>query len=178
MTPDVALGWPLVKDLLSRLPLSVLRCPDLSHLLDAQHAHYAFTKTFSDSKDQPLVVFTTSGTTGTAKPVIFSHDFAASLVKVKLLEPPAGFLRWNSAPQGTRMFLTLAFFHVSQQLKAPEHHPSLPPWVFDVTKLVRRAADITSVARELVRQHDRGHRQATHHHKSTRRRPSIVTIRD
>ena len=94
-------------------PIQIVYTPGVYELLDSNYAHYPFSKIFAEAKDEPLVVVHTSGTTSEPKPIIYTHDFAASYIQWCQLEPPPGFESQTSLVQSNRLMVTLPFFHVS-----------------------------------------------------------------
>ena len=94
-------------------PIQVLDSPSLDQLLADTYPHFPFEKTFLQARHEPLVVVHTSGTTAVPKPIVYTHDFAASYVQWAQLEPPPGFEMQVSLCQSNRLFVTLPFFHVS-----------------------------------------------------------------
>lgn len=107
---------PLVISILGVYSLQVLDSPSLHELLDSKFSHYPFPKTFAEARKEPLVVVHTSGTTSMPKPIIYTHDFAASYAQWGQLVPPSGFESQVSLVQSNRFFVTLPFFHVSNAL--------------------------------------------------------------
>lgn len=103
----------IVKGILEARDIHLLHIGSLSQLFLKDHPHYPYPKTFEEAKNEPLVVVHTSGTTAVPKPIVYSHDFAASLIQWSQLEPPAGFVTVSLCPVD-RIFITLPFFHVSK----------------------------------------------------------------
>ena len=112
LTPST-LQSPLVLGLSEAHPLQVIDSPPLEELLKTPFPHYPFPKKFEEARKEPLLVAHTSGTTAVPKPIIYSHDFAASYIQYNQLEPPEGFESQVSLCQSNRFFMTLPFFHVS-----------------------------------------------------------------
>ena len=104
---------PIVEGILKARSLQVLDSPSLDDLLANTYPHYPFRKSFAEARNEPLVVVHTSGTTGVPKPIVYSHDFAASYIQWGQMEPPPGFETQVSLCQSNRFFITLPFFHVS-----------------------------------------------------------------
>lgn len=76
-----------MKCILKARPLQVLDSPCLDQLLTTAYPHYHFRKSFAEARNEPLVVVHTSGTTAVPKPIVYSHDFAASYIQWSQLEP-------------------------------------------------------------------------------------------
>jgi len=104
---------PIVQAIIESHPLQLLNSPTLDELLRGNYAHYPFCKSFAEARHEPLVVVHTSGTTAVPKPIVYTHDFAASYIQWTQLEPPPGFETQVSLCQSNRFFITLPFFHVS-----------------------------------------------------------------
>lgn len=104
---------PVVTSLLKEHSIRVINSPSLGQLLDGDYPHYPFPKTFMEARDEPLVVVHTSGTTTVPKPIIYTHDFAASYMQWGQLEAPPGSESQVSLVQSNRLIVTLPFFHVS-----------------------------------------------------------------
>ncbi|KAL8673514.1 MAG: hypothetical protein Q9168_002071 [Polycauliona sp. 1 TL-2023] len=102
---------PAVRGILDAHELRVLDSPSLVELLDNSYPHYAYCKTFAEARSEPLLVVHTSGTTATPKPIVFTHDFAASFVQMSQLAPPPGFESQVSLCHSNRFFVALPFFH-------------------------------------------------------------------
>ncbi|KAF7869757.1 hypothetical protein EAF04_004541 [Stromatinia cepivora] len=88
-TDPVPLGVPAILNSISEL--RTITVTSVDELLDKNYEHFPFSKTFNEAKDEPLVCLHTSGTTGLPKPVIYTHDFVATYVRMGQLVPPAGF---------------------------------------------------------------------------------------
>ncbi len=95
--------------------IQVIDSPGLNQLLSTSYLHYPFPKSFTEARKEVLVIVHTSGTTAVPKPIVYSHDFAASYVQWCQLEPPPGFESQVSLCQSNRVFMTLPFFHVSYE---------------------------------------------------------------
>lgn len=104
---------PVVSAILKKDPIQTVYTPGVYELLESSYAHYPFPKIFADAKDEPLVIVHTSGTTSGPKPIIYTHDFAASYIQWSQLEAPPGFESQVSLVQSNRLMVTLPFFHVS-----------------------------------------------------------------
>ena len=85
----------------------------MEDLLHQDHPHYHFDKTFEQARSEPLVVLHTSGTTGLPKPIIWTHDWAASFARERQLSPPPGFKSSDALLLGNRLLSLMAPFHVS-----------------------------------------------------------------
>lgn len=90
LTPPAAHSLT-VKGILKVRSLQVLDSPRLDQLLTTAYPHYHFRNSLAEVRNEPLVVVHTSGTTAVPKPIVYSHDFAASYIQWSQLEPSPGF---------------------------------------------------------------------------------------
>ncbi|KAI4091535.1 MAG: hypothetical protein LQ339_008106 [Xanthoria mediterranea] len=102
---------PVVQAISEGYTLEILDSPSLQELLDNSYPFYHYHKTFAEARKEPFFVVHTSGTTGRPKPVVFSHDFAASFIQWSQLVSPPGFESQVSLCQSNRFFVSLPFFH-------------------------------------------------------------------
>ena len=102
----------VVTRVLEEFPIQTIDSPSLDELLDRNYYHYLYPKTFTEAREEPLVVVHTSGTTSVPKPIIHTHDFAASYMQWGQLEAPPGFKSPVSLVQSNCLIVTLPFFHV------------------------------------------------------------------
>ncbi|RFU34116.1 hypothetical protein B7463_g2194, partial [Scytalidium lignicola] len=107
---------PVITRILAAHPLQEVRAPTITELLDKAHPRYPYNRTFEEAKDEPLIVFHTSGSTGMPKPVIWSHDFAASYIKSIQIDPPEGFESQEKLFQCNRVFFLLPPFHAANHV--------------------------------------------------------------
>ncbi|KAI4287402.1 MAG: hypothetical protein L6R35_003344 [Caloplaca aegaea] len=107
----INLRSPVLQAILEVSTLPVLDSPSLEELLDNSYPPYQYLKTFVEARNEPLLVVHTSGTTGRPKPIVFTHDFAASFIQWDQLAPPPGFESQVALCQSNRFFVTLPFFH-------------------------------------------------------------------
>ena len=87
--------------------------PSLATILDEEHPHYPFNKTFERARSEPLVVVHTSGTTGTPKPLVYTHDWAASFIQRNQASPPEGHTSLEYAIHGVECCAVTPPNHVS-----------------------------------------------------------------
>ena len=90
----------------------IVEVPSVSYLLDVQHDHYAFNKSWAEAQSEPLFVVHTSGSTGLPKPLLYTHATAATNVSMMSLNPPAGYQSQDRVYQAKRVFITFPPFHV------------------------------------------------------------------
>lgn len=104
--------------ILKACDLRVYEIPDLEDLLYQKHTLFRFEKTFDQARSEPLVVLHTSGTTGLPKPIIWTHDWAASFARERQLSPPRNFESSDALLLGNRMLSLMPPFHVSHLLSS------------------------------------------------------------
>jgi acyl-coenzyme A synthetase/AMP-(fatty) acid ligase len=91
--------------------IQVHHVPMTTFFLDGKYGPFPYDKSFEEARDEPLVVLHTSGTTGFPKPVIWTHDWAASFALQRYLEPPEGYESFDRLILGTRVFSLFPQFH-------------------------------------------------------------------
>lgn len=104
---------PAVTAIASHRDFPVFEVPSVSYLLDTQHKHFAFEKTWPDARSEPLFVIHTSGSTGIPKPLLYTHATAATNTKMMSLDPPVGYESQDRVYQGKAVFIAFPPFHVS-----------------------------------------------------------------
>lgn len=104
----------IVSAFLAGHSLATLDVPSTDDLLAGEHPHYPFDKTFETARHEPLIVLHTSGTTSHPKPIVWTHDYAASFSQQNQLEPPPGYESMDKVLQGVRLLSVMPAFHVSQ----------------------------------------------------------------
>lgn len=96
----------------------VIEVPSVSFLLETEHPHFAFDKSWPEAQSEPLFVVHTSGSTGMPKPLVYAHATAATNTKMMSLDPPVGYESQDRVYQGKRVFIAFPPFHVSPHPKA------------------------------------------------------------
>ncbi|EEA24838.1 hypothetical protein TMatcc_007939 [Talaromyces marneffei ATCC 18224] len=91
--------------------IKIHRVPMPTFFLDGKYDPFPYAKSFEEAHDEPLVVLHTSGTTGFPKPVIWTHDWAASFALQRYFEPPEGYESLDRLILGTRVFSFFPQFH-------------------------------------------------------------------
>lgn len=105
--------WPpIASEIVKEYRMSTFEVLELEELLTQRYPLHEYSKTFEEAKLEPLVVLHTSGTTGTPKPVIWTHEWADSFGAERYLEPPEGFECMDRCLKGSRIFSLLPPFHV------------------------------------------------------------------
>ena len=95
---------PVVTEILEKQSYCKLRVPEVEEMLLGDHPHYPFEKTFEQSQNEPLLVLHTSGTTGHPKPILWTHAWAASFLRLRTWDVPLGFVLQDDLIQGKRLF--------------------------------------------------------------------------
>ena len=103
----------IVSKFLALHPHNLVRVQEVENILAKDHLHFDFNKSFEDARREPLVVLHTSGTTGHPKPVIWTHDYAASFIQQNQFAPPKGQVSSYSYFVGNRFIPILPVHHVS-----------------------------------------------------------------
>lgn len=107
-----------VDDILASRLMKHKVIPELDTLLAANHVkNYPYLKTFAQAKNDPFVVFHTSGSTGLPKPIIYTHGAVAAMDHHRSMpdvDPASGlpvrfFLTGPDKP--TRMLIPFLHFH-------------------------------------------------------------------
>lgn len=108
---------PVVVEILDREDFSGVLCPSVKDFLELPVPHFDYDKTFEEAQNDPLVVLHTSGTSGTPKPFVWTHGWAASFIQQNQLTPPEGFESASTWQQGHRLLNMLPWFHVSSRFE-------------------------------------------------------------
>ncbi|KAF2745351.1 acetyl-CoA synthetase-like protein [Sporormia fimetaria CBS 119925] len=108
-TPRPAAADPV----LELYPMQEIAVPELEELLKTKYAPYSFEANFEDIKGEPLVVLHTSGTTGFPKPIVWTHEWAASFGEELYLTPPSGYESLTNLMLGKRIFHFFPPFHAA-----------------------------------------------------------------
>jgi acyl-coenzyme A synthetase/AMP-(fatty) acid ligase len=90
---------PVIDEILQKRPLRNYQIPSLETLLVSSTRPYPFTKTFQVHKHEPFLTLHTSGTTGFPKPILWTHDWANSVLESFRLPPGP-----NGVPTATHFF--------------------------------------------------------------------------
>ena len=142
-------------EILERRSMQVLHVPDTEFLLGEEAVDiYRFLKDFEQAKHDPFVVFHSSGTTGTPKPLIYKHGSDATVDAYQLLpmlgdHPQA----WTGLEfRGKRVFSCQPFFHacgIPFLLNAAIYHdfvgvimPQIMRYDVDIVSAVHEHANI------------------------------------
>ena len=104
---------PVVHTIRETYGMRMFHIPELVDLLRDQHPYYPYLKTFEQCRQEPLVVVHTSGTTDLPKPIIWTHDWAASCAEELYLAPPTSYDSIVAFALGLRLFSLMPPYHVS-----------------------------------------------------------------
>ncbi|KAF6228467.1 hypothetical protein HO133_008197 [Letharia lupina] len=102
---------PAVTAISDHQDFHIVEVPSVSHLLNIQHHHFAFDKSWPEAQSEPLFVVHTSGSTGMPKPLVFTHAAAAANTKMMSLDPPVDYESQDRVYQGKRVFIAFPPFH-------------------------------------------------------------------
>ena len=106
----------IVQAFLALHSLKNVEVQEIEELLAKDHPHFAFEKTFESARQEPLVVLHTSGSTSHPKPVLWTHDYAISVIQQNRLENPPGEEFVGKISDGKRLIPVIPPFHVSQPI--------------------------------------------------------------
>lgn len=87
---------PEVSAILEKSSIRTIEIPSVETLINEVYPKFPYKKTFAKARTEPLVVLHTSGTTGLPKPIIWTHDYAASFQNWLSKEPPMHFTNQSS----------------------------------------------------------------------------------
>jgi acyl-coenzyme A synthetase/AMP-(fatty) acid ligase len=106
-----------VEELLAARSMQVLQLPKLDDLLDAASTPpFTYTKTFDEAANDPFCMLHTSGTTGSPKPISWTHALIGTMDAVRLLPPTdgdGGLSPWTSLWHGgSTLYSSFPMSHV------------------------------------------------------------------
>lgn len=104
---------PVVDTIRETYEMRVFHIPELLDLLHQNHPYYPWVKTFDEDRGEPLVVVHTSGTTDLPKPIVWTHDWAASCAEEFYLAPASSEDSIVGFALGLRLFSLMPPYHVS-----------------------------------------------------------------
>jgi acyl-CoA synthetase (AMP-forming)/AMP-acid ligase II len=109
----------LVDEFLKVRSMQVLSLPKLDELLDAASMPpFTYTKTFAEVSQEPFCMLHTSGTTGTPKPISWTHALIGTMDAVRLLPPTegdVGMAPWTSLwHKGDSLYSSFPMSHVRE----------------------------------------------------------------
>jgi acyl-coenzyme A synthetase/AMP-(fatty) acid ligase len=97
-------------------PMPIYHIPAVDNLLNEVFPDYQNAKTFSESKDDPLVILHTSGTTALPKPITYTQDWAAAYIQALRIRPSRRDSDWELKDmyfRGTRLLVMMPPFHAA-----------------------------------------------------------------
>lgn len=106
----------IVQAFLALHSLKMVDVQEIEELLAKDHPHFALEKTFENARQEPLVVLHTSGSTSHPKPVLWTHDYATSVMQQNQLESPPGTESIGKICNGKRLIPLLPPYHVSRPI--------------------------------------------------------------
>ena len=113
---------PVIPKLLEERQWQVHEIPGLSELLNHDFPYFPFDKTFETARSEPLVVVHTSGTTGAPKPLVWTHDWAASWIQQNQATPPEGFTSLEYLTHGIELCAVAPPNHVGLLITDASFH--------------------------------------------------------
>lgn len=149
-------------NLLEQSDLGDLTIPDLETLIDVEHPHYPYPKTYEQARNDPLLIIHTSGSTGIPKPLVYRHETAARNFEMLSTSPSDGYTSQDRMFQGKRVVSMMPPFHgaglASFLFNAIPFGtvyisplPSVIPSAHEVTEILRHTtADATLVVPSIV----------------------------
>lgn len=111
LTPSTP--FPVVNEILQKRSMRTFEIPSLEAVMFAKSEPYSFTKTFEKHRLEGFATLHTSGTTGFPKPIVWSHDWANSVVEYLQLPQKAGDFETGSHFHGKRIIFPFPAFHTS-----------------------------------------------------------------
>ncbi|KAK3174025.1 putative NRPS-like protein biosynthetic cluster [Lepraria neglecta] len=109
---------PAVNAISDHRDIHIVEVPSVSYLLNIEHHHFAYDRSWPEAQSEPLFVVHTSGSTGIPKPLTYTHASAAANTKMMSLDPPVGYESQDKVYQGKRVFISFPPFHVRQGTSA------------------------------------------------------------
>ena len=106
---------PVVSAFLKAHKAPELSVPTVFDLLNTEFPFFPLDKTFSTARKEPLVSLHTSGSTSYPKPMVYTHDYAASFIQQYQYEPPPRFDSVDKLCQGNRLVPMLPVSHASHK---------------------------------------------------------------
>ncbi|XXH01320.1 hypothetical protein Hte_007678 [Hypoxylon texense] len=108
---------PLAKSLQSvATSVSIDPIPSFQEMLDSNPEPYPYEKNFDEAKDDPIVVLHSSGSTGSPKPIPWTHGSIAAHDNDHNLPAPAGRGKMDSTVFNLlgegRLYIMMPFFHL------------------------------------------------------------------
>jgi thioester reductase-like protein/acyl-CoA synthetase (AMP-forming)/AMP-acid ligase II len=105
-------GTPLIE----RVMTDKLTIPSLDVLISldpSQVTQWSYRKSFDQTRDDPIFVLHTSGSTGIPKPLTYTHEYISQVWHVQTLEPPEGFTSVDELVRKGSYLVSLPPFHIA-----------------------------------------------------------------
>nr|AIT18914.1 chitinase [Hirsutella thompsonii] len=104
---------PVVNHILSEHSIQVLSLPTLQELLNAQVTPFPYAKTYAEARCDPFLVIHTSGSTGSPKPVTYTHEMFMRSINGIRLPAPSGYKSMSQLFLNGRFINILPLFHIA-----------------------------------------------------------------
>ncbi|KAL9055571.1 MAG: hypothetical protein Q9162_003468 [Coniocarpon cinnabarinum] len=104
---------PVVSKIAATQDFQILDIDPVETILQEPRRAFPFAKTFEEAHSEPLCILHTSGSTGSLKPIVWSHEWASNFMRQTLRTAPEGFESQEKQWQGGELFPLLPAYHVS-----------------------------------------------------------------
>jgi thioester reductase-like protein/acyl-CoA synthetase (AMP-forming)/AMP-acid ligase II len=107
---------PAGTSLIERVMAGKLTIPSLDALISldpSQVPQWPYNKTFEQTRNDPIFVLHTSGSTGIPKPLTYTHEYISRVWHVQTLEPPEGFASVDALVRKGSYLVSLPPFHIA-----------------------------------------------------------------
>ncbi|KAJ5727271.1 NRPS-like enzyme [Penicillium malachiteum] len=104
---------PFVGPILEGCSVKGIDIPSLETLLTTEYPHFEFNKTYPKAGPEPIAFLHTSGSTGVPKPIKWTHESAATHMRMNQMEIPEGCEGQDRKGFGKRLYMTMPPFHAA-----------------------------------------------------------------
>ncbi|KAJ5634499.1 NRPS-like enzyme [Penicillium herquei] len=104
---------PFIGSILEGCSVKAIDIPSLETLLTTEYPHFEFNKTYPEAGPEPIVFLHTSGSTGIPKPIKWTHESAATHMRMNQMEIPEGCEGQDRKGFGKRLYMTMPPFHAA-----------------------------------------------------------------
>jgi thioester reductase-like protein/acyl-coenzyme A synthetase/AMP-(fatty) acid ligase len=107
---------PAGTSLIERVMTGKLMIPSLDDLINLDFSRvtpWPYNKSFEQTRDDPIFVLHTSGSTGIPKPLTYTHEYISRVWHVQTLEPPEGFTSIDEKVRKGSYLVSLPPFHIA-----------------------------------------------------------------
>ncbi|KAJ5717801.1 NRPS-like enzyme [Penicillium malachiteum] len=104
---------PFVGPILEGCSVKSIDIPSLEALLTTEYPHFEYHKTYPEAGPEPIVILHTSGSTGIPKPIKWTHESAATHMRMNQMEIPEGCEGQDRKGFGKRLYMTMPPFHAA-----------------------------------------------------------------